>query len=66
MSVKVKYIDGVFKPLEEVQNAKPGKVYRVFSDEELRKVSEDLGWLKAAERSFDFWNNKEDAVYDSL
>jgi len=38
----------------------------VFSEEELRTLSEDLGWLKAAEKSFDFWNNKADAVYDRL
>ena len=23
-------------------------------------------WLKASERSFEFWENEEDAVYDSL
>ncbi|MDI6889111.1 MAG: hypothetical protein QMC78_05440 [Methanocellales archaeon] len=27
---------------------------------------EDLGLLKLAESSFDFWNNPEDAIYDSL
>ena len=27
---------------------------------------EDYGWLKAAESAFDFWDNKEDAVYDEL
>ena len=26
----------------------------------------DLPWLKGSERSFEFWENKEDAVYDSL
>lgn len=66
MSIKAKYVNGVFKPVEEVKDAEPGKIYRVFSEEELTKLSEDLGWLKAAERSFDFWNNKEDTVYDNL
>ena len=27
---------------------------------------EDLPWLKAAELSFEFWDNEEDAVYDNL
>jgi hypothetical protein len=27
---------------------------------------EDLLWLKAAEKSFAFWDNPEDAVYDKL
>lgn len=66
MSVRAEYVDGVFKPLDEVEGAASGKVYRVFSEEELRHLSEDLAWLKAAEKSFDFWNNKEDEVYDTL
>src|SRR3989338_6028007 len=28
--------------------------------------AEDIGWLKAAESSFEFWNNDEDAIYDKL
>ena len=65
MSIKAKYVDGVFKPVEKVTDAVPGKTYRVFSDEELRELTEDLQWLKAAEKSFDFWDNEED-VYDKL
>jgi predicted DNA-binding antitoxin AbrB/MazE fold protein len=26
----------------------------------------DQAWLKAAERSFEFWDNEEDAVYDNV
>ena len=66
MSIKVEYRDGVFRPLEEVGDAASGKVYRVFSEDELKRLTEDLPWLKASERSFEFWENKEDAVYDSL
>jgi len=66
MSVKAAYKNGVFEPLERVEDAKPGTVYTVFSEEELRGVREMLGWLKAAEKSFDFWNNPSDAVYDRL
>jgi len=66
MSVKAAYKNGVFEPLEKVEGAKPGKVYTVFSDEELRDLREMFGWLKAAEKSFDFWNNPADAVYDKL
>jgi hypothetical protein len=29
-------------------------------------LTEDLHWLKAAEKSFEFWDNEEDAVYDKL
>jgi len=66
MSIKVAYKDGVFEPLEQVESVKPGKIYTVFSDEELGDMRETLGWLKAAEKSFDFWNNPADAVYDTL
>jgi predicted DNA-binding antitoxin AbrB/MazE fold protein len=66
MSIKVSYRDGVFEPLEKVGSATPGKIYTVFSDEELRDIRETFGWLKAAEKSFDFWNNPADAVYDTL
>ena len=66
MSIKVSYKDGVFEPLEKVAGATPGKIYTVFSDEELRDIRETFGWLKAAEKSFDFWDNEDDGVYDSL
>ena len=66
MSIKVEYRNGVFKPLAEVSNAVPGKMYRVFSEDELRRLAEDLPWLKGLERSFEFWENEEDAVYDRL
>ena len=66
MSIRATYIDGVFKPIEEVTDAVPGKTYRVFSEEELRELTEDLQWLKIAESSFAFWDNEEDAVYDNL
>ena len=29
-------------------------------------LRETFGWLKAAEKSFEFWNNPADAVYDTL
>ncbi len=66
MSIKATYVDGMFKPIEQVTDAVPGKTYRVFSEEELREVTKDLQWLKAAETSFEFWDNDEDAVYDNL
>ena len=66
MSIKVSYKDGVFAPLEKVEGATQGSIYTVFSDEELRDIRETVGWLKAAEESFDFWNNPADAVYDTL
>jgi hypothetical protein len=66
MSIKVTFRDGVFEPLEDVKGARQGQRYTVFSDEELDQVRETLGWLKAAEQSFEFWNNPADAVYDTL
>lgn len=32
----------------------------------LKVKVEDVGWLRAAESAFDFWNNPEDAIYDDL
>ncbi len=66
MSVKAKYRDGVFTPVEKTEGLTPGRIYTVFSEDELRDMRETFGWLKAAEKSFDFWNNEDDAVYDSL
>lgn len=66
MSIKIAYRDGVFEPLDDVEGAKPGAIYTAFSDGELRDFLETLGWLKAAEKSFDFWDNPADAVYDTL
>ncbi len=66
MSIKAVYRNGVFKPLAEVSDAAPGKMYQVFSEDELKRLAEDLPWLKGLERSFEFWENEEDAVYDKL
>jgi len=32
----------------------------------LKLPAADLGWLKAAESAFGFWDNPEDEVYDVL
>ena len=66
MSIKAEYRDGVFTPLEQVEEATPGEVYQVFSERELKRLAADVPWLKGSERSFEFWENEEDAVYDSL
>ena len=66
MSIKLAYRDGVFEPVDNVEGAEPGAIYTAFSDEELRDFFETLGWLKAAEKSLEFWNNAADAVYDRL
>ena len=57
---------GVFVPLEEVEEPSPGEVYQVFSESELRRLEADVPCLKSSERSFGFWENEEDAVYDGL
>ncbi|MGA2772282.1 MAG: antitoxin family protein [Bryobacteraceae bacterium] len=66
MSIPARYENGVFRPLEEVKGAASGEVYRVFSEEELHGLRDGLAWLKAAERSFEFWDKEEDAVYDNV
>ena len=66
MSIKAEYRDGVYVPLQEVEEPTPGEVYQVFSENELKRLAADVPWLKASERSFEFWENEEDAVYDSL
>jgi hypothetical protein len=65
MRISVRYEDGVFKPLEKVEGVPQGKVYRVFSEEELLSLNDNMGWLKAAEPSFPFWDNDDDAIFDS-
>ncbi len=66
MSIKAEYKDGVFVPLQEVEEPTPGEVYQVLSESELKRLAADVPWLKASERSFEFWENEEDAVYDGL
>jgi predicted DNA-binding antitoxin AbrB/MazE fold protein len=66
MSIKVEFANGVFRPLEKVDNIQLGTVYTVLSDDELRSLAKDLEWLKASEKSFEFWDNPEDAIYDNL
>jgi hypothetical protein len=66
MGIKVTFKDGIFEPLEDVRGVHPGQTYTVFSDQELNEIRETLGWLKAAEKSFEFWNNADDAIDDTL
>ena len=40
--------------------------YTVFSDEELDDIRGTLGWLEAAAKSDEFWNNAADTIYDTL
>ena len=64
MSIRVEYRDGVFAPLQEVEEPTPGEVYRLFSETELTQLAADVPRLKGSERSFEFWENEEAAVYD--
>ncbi|MDE2678344.1 MAG: hypothetical protein F4087_09875 [Gemmatimonadetes bacterium] len=66
MSDLAEYKDGVFAPLQEVEEATPGEVYQVFSESELNRLAAAVPWLKESERSFGFWENEEDAAYDGL
>ena len=66
MSIRVTFKNGVFEPLEDAIGVHPDHHYTVFSDEELDDIRGTLGWLKAVEKSDEFWNNPADAVYDTL
>ena len=66
MGVSALYENGVLTPVEGSAALTPGKRYRVLTEEEVLALTGDLSWLKAAESAFDFWNNDEDSVYDSL
>ena len=66
MGIKVAFKDGIFEPLEDVKGVHPGQTYTVFSDEELNELRKTLGWLNTADKSFEFWNNPADDVYDDL
>jgi hypothetical protein len=41
---------------------------RLLSDlpAHLKIRPDDVAWLKAAEPTFEFWNNPDDAIYDKL
>lgn len=64
MSIRVTFKDGIFEPIEDVKGLRSGQACTVFSDEELRDIREAIGWLRAAEKSFEFWNDVADALYD--
>lgn len=66
MSVTATWCDGVFKPSQPPADAAPGQVYRVFSEQEFHELTEGIQWLKASESAFAFWDNDDDAVYDTL
>lgn len=57
------------KTLEKaIQKLKPEEQRKFLRDLPalIRLSKEDLARLKAAEKSFSFWNNPEDAIYDHL
>ena len=51
-----------------ISNSKPESQRKLLKDlpHLLKIASSHLQLLKAAEPSFDFWNNSEDIVYDRL
>ena len=55
--------------LEATISRAPAEEQRVFLahlPQLLHLPASDLGFLKAAERSFQFWDNPDDAIYDRL
>ena len=65
MSIKVEFSNGVFKPLEKVDNLPSGGRIPCCRKRN-SAATEDLQWLQASEKSFEFWDNPEDAIYDTL
>lgn len=55
---------------ERVVLTKRGKPFaamaRLREEEIERLVLEGRGWLKLSESAFDFWDNEEDEVWDTL
>lgn len=57
------------KKLEKILSEAKPEEQRIFLSRlpRILKIGwSDLTLLKASEKSFEFWNNKEDAVYDNL
>ncbi len=55
-------------PRPRAEAVDPGleDAYHCFSESDLKRLAAAVSWLKASARSFDFWENEEDAVYDGL
>ncbi|MDE0105146.1 MAG: hypothetical protein OXN89_22445 [Bryobacterales bacterium] len=66
MGPKADHGNGVFAPLQKVDEATPGEDDHVLSGSEPQKRAADVPWLKASELSFEFWDNKEDSGCDSV
>ena len=66
MTIKTK--SSLKKIEEQIQKSKPEEQKRLLAIlPHLLKISQsDLIFLKLSEKSFDFWNNPDDIVYDSL
>lgn len=55
--------DGYLKPEGNLDLSKGERISLIiFKEEEL----ENIGWLKLSEKSFEFWNNEEDEVWNEL
>ena len=65
MSITVTYRGGIFEPVEDLTNLHPGQNYTASTDEDLAEILSTTE-LKAAEKSFEFWNSPDDALYDNL
>jgi hypothetical protein len=65
VAIKVAYRNRVVTPLEEVRRRSAGRDQHGVLGRRTPR-SQDVGWFKAAEKSFGFWNNPAGAVYDTL
>lgn len=58
-----------FQDVEKaIEHFSPDLQQRLLADlpRLLKIAAADLGYLKLAERSFQFWENPDDAIYDTL
>ncbi|CAN5822211.1 hypothetical protein BH23ACT11_BH23ACT11_26510 [soil metagenome] len=53
-------------PVAVISPLDAGALDIALSEETKRAERESLGWLAASESAFDFWDNEEDEVWDTV
>ena len=58
-------VRGVIGAIQKLDSGEQKQILHVLPFADFLKP-EDRGWLRAAQSSFGFWDNEEDAIYDRL
>ena len=53
-------------PVAVISPLDAGALEEALGEEAKRAESESLGWLAASETAFDFWDNEEDEVWNTV